>query len=202
MSSGPRGPRRRPRRRRRRGSAGTGRAVPGTGTTPGDIRTRPRDDVEEPVALAELEGRLEDRPVEVGRGDERLGLRLRARVVESRVVHDAHRAHVDEPADACSLHRRDDRPRPLGVDEAEVGAAAEVTRDRREVDDRIDAGHRPSERVRARSRHPPDLDPARPRARPGEDASLASDVLEGDDAVPGREQCRHACGCRRSRSRP
>ena len=77
--------------------------------------------------------------------DERLGLRLGAGVVEGRVVGDAERAHVDEPPDAGLLHRGDDRPRALGVDQAQVRAAIEVARDRDQVDDGIDAGHRRGE---------------------------------------------------------
>ena len=79
-----------------------------------------RDDVEEAVALAEQERRLEDRPVEPGVADQRLGLRLRARVVQRRVVDHAHRAEVDEPADARRPWPRATTLRvPLGVDEPE-----------------------------------------------------------------------------------
>ena len=87
--------------------------------------------LKKPSPVAELEGWLEDRPVEAGRADQRLRLGLRARVVEVRDVLDAHRAHVDEPPDAGRGHRGDDGPRPFGVDQAQVGAAVEVARDRR-----------------------------------------------------------------------
>ena len=140
---------------------------PGTGTIPGEMPDEARHDVEEPVALAELERRLEDRPVEARVADERLGLRLRARVVEGRVVLDAQRAHVDETPDAGLPHRGDDRARALGVDQAQVRAAVEVARDGDEMDDRIDAGQRRAERVGAGDVADPDLDllaAARPAA--------------------------------------
>ena len=145
-----------------------------------------RDDVEEPVALAELERRLEDRPVEPGRADQRLGLRLRARVVQVGNVLDAHRAHVDEPLDAGRLHRDEDRAGPLGIDEAQVGAAREVARDGDEVDDRIDAGQRRAERLR-----PGDIADAGPRShRAGAGGDPADDAVarlrtahERDDAM-------------------
>ena len=53
------------------------------------------------------------------------------------------------------------RPRPLGVDQAQVGAAVEVARDRHEMDDRIDTGQGRPERLRAGDVADADLDAPR-----------------------------------------
>ena len=135
--------------------------------------------------------------------DERLGLGLRARVVEVRVVLDAHRAHVDEPPDARRLHRRDDRSGALGVDQAQVRAAVEVARDGDEVDDGIDAGQRRRERRRAGDVADPELDARALGGREPAEDDLAGRRRpdERDDPMAGREQGRARCGCRRSRWR-
>ncbi len=129
---------------------GPGEVVGGERLEPAPAVARDRDDprrqadevghdVEEAVALTPQERRLEDRPVEVRRRDDRLGLRLRARVVELRVVGHAERAQVDEPPDPGDGHRLDDGPGPLGVHPDEIAAVAPVARQGDEVDDGVDS---------------------------------------------------------------
>ncbi len=132
--------------------------------------------------------------------------------MELRVVDDAHRAHVDETADPGLLHCGNDRPGAFGVDQAQVGAAVEVTRDRDEMDDGIDAGHRRGEGLRPRHVPDPDLDvgPAGGRQRtedhlpggrgpdhgdhPMTRGQQAGDEMSADEAAcAGDEDRGHGC---------
>ena len=114
--------------------------LPVIGVTPGDSRTRPARMLKNPSRGPYMHRRREDRPVEPARPHEGDRLRLRARVVQGRVVDDAHRAEVDEPPDAGLGRGPQDEPRALGVDQAEARAAVPVARDRGEVEDRVRAG--------------------------------------------------------------
>ena len=103
------------------------------------------DDVEEAVALAELERRLEDRPVEV----RTRGRAPRPSPSSSRSGGPGRRSTPSAPMwtsrrTPAALHRGDDGARALGVDQAQVGAAVEVARDGHEMDDRVDARQRRS----------------------------------------------------------
>ena len=159
--------------------------------------------LKKPSPVAELERRLEDRPVEAGRADERLGLGLRARVVEvgssSTPIAPMWTSRRTPAAVMAATTARV----PFGVDQAQVRAAVEVARDRHEVDDGVDAGQRRPERVRAG-----DVADARLDARRGAAGSRREDRLavgrrpdQRDDPMIRRPAAPGTCGCRRSRSR-
>jgi hypothetical protein len=83
--------------------------------------------------------------------------------------------------------------RALGVDQAKVGAAAKVARDRDEVDHRIDPGERRLERVGASHVADPDLDPLAAFGRQPAYDDLAGRRRPGQrhDAMAGRQQGGH-----------
>ena len=151
------------------------------------------DDIEEAVARAELERRLEDRPVQAGGADRGLRPGLRARVVEARIVDDAQGAHVDQAPDAGRRHGRQERPRSLGVDPGQVGAVVAVARERHQVDDRVDAGHRRRQGARSSDVAVAHLEVRSVgRGEAGQDGlggRLAAD--QGDDSMAGGEQRRN-----------
>ena len=112
--------------------------------------------------------------------------------MEGRVVGDAHRAHVDEAADPGLLHRGDDRAGALGVDEAQVRAAVEVARDRDQMDDGIDTGHRRGEGLRPGHVADPDLDvlPLGGREPAVDHLTSGRGADHRDDVVTRRQQTR------------
>jgi hypothetical protein len=113
--------------------------------------------------------------------------------VELGVVLDAHRAHVDETPNAGLPHPGDDGTRPLGVDQAQVGASVEVARDRREVDHGVDPDHGGGQRVGPGHVADPNRD-AVPILRPDPaDDDLARRIrpAQRDDAVTVREEGRN-----------
>ena len=100
----------------------------------------PRDEVEEPVARPEQQRRAEDRPVEPARRGRSPSPSPSSSRSGDRVVDDGRARPVDEPPDARVARRLTTFRVSLGVDEPEARAAVEVSRDRGQVDDRVDAG--------------------------------------------------------------
>jgi len=99
-----------------------------------------REQRQEAVAFAEDHARPVHRPRERRRGDERLGLPLRAQVARRPRRIGVERAHVQEARHAARATRRDRVAGELDVDAREA-VAARFVEDADQVDDRVRAAH-------------------------------------------------------------